>query len=114
MLDVFLAGPQQAYEHITLLEGRGMYDIDAYLADKNLIEQGDYISFVTDSEIISRYIQRYDFLAQAAKERDTITSLEGYLYPNTYFVDRDKNVIDQLVYLQLEAYNTSIWQPLGE
>jgi UPF0755 protein len=114
ILDVFLAGPQQVYEHITLLEWWSMYDMDAYLVGEGLIEAGEYIAFVTDSEIIWRYIQRYDFLAQAQKDRGQLISLEGYLYPNTYFVDRDKNVVDQLVYLQLEAFKTTIWTPFGD
>ena len=114
ILDIFLEGPTVAYEHITLLEWRSIYDVDASLSAKWLIQPGEYIGFVSDVEIIDRYRQRYAFLAQAFTERDTLVSLEGYLYPDTYFVDKDKNIIDQLVFLQLEWFNTKIRWPYGD
>lgn len=114
MLDVFLAWPWQVYEHITLLEWRSMYDIDAYLAKKWLIEAWEYIAFVTDLEIIDAYIKRYDFLAQAKIERSDLSSLEWYIYPDTYYVDPDKNVVDQLLYLQLEWFQKNIWSVYGD
>ena len=114
ILDVFLAWPGQTYEHITLLEWWSMYDIDAYLVKQDLISAGEYIDFVTDEEIITTYIERYDFLAQAKQERPELSSLEWYIYPDTYFVDPDKNVIDQLLYLQLEWFNKNIWSVYGE
>jgi UPF0755 protein len=36
--------------------------------------------------------------------------LEGFLYPDTYNVDGD-NTIDQLVYLQLEAFKNKVYLP---
>jgi len=36
--------------------------------------------------------------------------LEWYLYPDTYYIDKDKNIIDQLVYMQLEWFQKKIWQ----
>jgi hypothetical protein len=53
-----------------------MYDIDAYLVKQDLISAGEYIDFVTDEEIITTYIERYDFLAQAKQERPELSSLE--------------------------------------
>ena len=79
-----------------------MYDVDAKLSRDGLIEAGEYLAFVQDQDIINRYRERYDFLQQAFDERGILSSLEGYLYPDTYFVDIDKDIVDQLVYLQLE------------
>lgn len=36
------------------------------------------------------------------------------MYPDTYFIDSDKDTVDQLVYLQLEEFKTKIREPYGE
>ncbi len=82
--------------------------------NKGYIEAGEYISFVTDPTIIGRYRERYGFLQRAFAERDVITTLEGYLYPDTYFVDADKDIIDQLVFLQLEGFYTKVREVHGD
>lgn len=113
-LNVLLAWPSHVYEHITVLEWRSIYDVDVSLSKKWLIQTWDYTAFVTNPQIIETYTQRYDFLAQAKKERGNITSLEGYLYPDTYYIDKDKNIVDQLVYVQLEWFQKKIWKPYGD
>lgn len=113
ILEVFLAGPQVIYEHITVLEGRSSYDVDASLSDKELISAGEYREFITDATIIDRYTQRFAFLAKAKEERWQILSLEWYLYPDTYFVDLSKNIVDQLVFLQLQNFQTKVREPYG-
>jgi len=74
LLEVFMAGPAQTYNHITILE----------------------------------------WWWKAIEEKWSLASLEGYLYPSTFYVDPDKNMIDQLVYLQLEWFKKNIWIPYGE
>lgn len=105
IIDTFIAWPTSSFERITILEWRNKRDVDALLVKAGLIEQWAYITFITDSSIIEKYTARYPFLREAG----TITTLEGFLYPETYMIDPDKNVIDQLVYLQLEAFNDRIW-----
>jgi UPF0755 protein len=34
--------------------------------------------------------------------------LEGFLYPDTYNVDAVNNIVDQLVYLQLQTFKTRV------
>lgn len=102
-LDVILDWPQQAYQKLTILEGWSIYDIDQYLVDKWYVEKGEYISFASDQTIISKYKQRYDFLSNI-----NLVTLEGFLYPDTYQIDLWWNILDQLIYLQLEAFNTKI------
>ena len=90
-----------------------MYDIDNALAQKGLSKAGDYIAYVTNPDIIKRYADRYDFLQQVRTNLNADpTSLEGFLYPNTYFIDTSKDVIDQLVYLQLEEFKKHVREPL--
>lgn len=96
------------------MEGRSSRDIDASLTEDAVIEKGAYHAFITDPDVISRYAEKYDFLQTAIQERGALSSLEGYLYPDTFFVDPSKEVLDQLVTLQLDAFNTRIWVPYGE
>ena len=103
-IKVIKAWPQTDYSRYTILEWRSIYDIDSDLTKKWFIQAGEYISFVTDPSIISKYIARYDFLAQVWN----IGSLEGFLYPDTYNVDTEKNYIDQLLYLQLQAFKEKV------
>lgn len=114
IVDILLAGPKSIYQRITLLEGRNTRDIDEKLATEGLIATGEYRAFITDPAIISRYTERYAFLQQAKTEGKTLTTLEGYLYPETYMIDPTKDVIDQLVYLQLEAFNDRIRNVYGK
>jgi UPF0755 protein len=104
-----LKWPDKDYLRLTLLEGRSIYDIDAALARKWYITGGDYISFVTDSTIITKYEQKYEFLKPWMYVPTNLSTLEGFLYPDTYQVDKNKNIIDQLVYLQLENFNNKVW-----
>jgi len=105
-----LKWPDKDYLRLTLLEGRSIYDIDAALARKWYITGGEYITFVTDPKIIAKYQQRYIFLNNSTlwTQNSTLWTLEGFLYPDTYQVDAKKNIIDQLVYLQLEAFNKRV------
>lgn len=108
IIDILLAWPSTSYQRITILEWRNSRDIDKKLSDEQLIDAGAYRAFITDAAIIDKYIQRYPFLAQAKEDRGSLISLEWYLYPETYMLDPTKDIIDQLVYLQLEAYQERI------
>lgn len=105
-LDVIAQWPKQSFKKYIALEGWSIYDIDADLAKKWLINAGEYISFVSNSEIISKYNQRYDFISHTNKN---INSLEWFLYPDTYHLNLEWNLVDQLVYLQLENFNKRVW-----
>lgn len=101
-----LAGPSNKYIKITVLEGRSIYDIDASLTKKWLINQGEYITLVTDPTIISKYQAKYPYLSNL---NTPLSTLEGFLYPDTYNVDAGNNIVDQLVYLQLETFKKRVW-----
>ena len=94
---------EKDYLRLTILEGRSIYDIDESLAKKWYITAGEYVAFVTDPTIITKYQAKYPFL-----DNWKLKTLEGFLYPDTYQVDKTKNIIDQLVYTQLENFNTKV------
>jgi UPF0755 protein len=60
---------------ITILPGWNMYDIDAYLSDKKIIPTWAFLLAARDN--FTTFSEKYDFL----KWR---TSMEGFLYPDTY------------------------------
>lgn len=105
-LKVIAEWPKTMYQKYTVLEWRSIYDIDDDLTKKWIINQWEYINFVTDDTYIYRYTNRYEFLSKAWN----INSLEWFLYPDTYNIDVQWNFIDQLVYLQLDNFNNKVWQ----
>jgi len=76
---------------ITVLPGWNIYDIDSSLSEKNIIKAGDFILSARDH--FSDLREKYPFL------RDR-TSLEGFLYPDTYRIAQDSDaymIIDRLL-----------------
>ena len=104
-IKTILAGPSNKYIKITVLEWRSIYDIDASLTKKWIINQGEYIALVTDPTIIAKYQAKYPFLSNISIP---LTTLEGFLYPDTYNTDAGNNIVDQLVFLQLENFKTKV------
>ena len=41
-------------------------------------------------------------------------SLEGFLYPDTYFIDQNSDPLDQLIRAQLKNFNEKNWLPNQE
>lgn len=105
-LQVIAEWPKTMYQKYTVLEWWSIYDIDDDLTKKWIISQWEYIDFVTDSTYVWKYQNRYEFLSKAWN----ITSLEGFLYPDTYNIDLQHDFVDDLVYLQLKNFNEKIWQ----
>ena len=94
--------PEKEYISYTVLEWRSIYDIDADLTAKWFINEWDYISYVTDSAKISELSTRYDFFDSS------LTSLEWFLYPDTYFLDNRGNLVNQLVSIQLNTFKSKV------
>jgi UPF0755 protein len=95
-------GPEKEYISYTVLEWRSIYDIDADLAAKWYINEWEYISYVTDSAKISELSTRYDFFDSS------LSSLEWFLYPDTYFLDNRWWLVKQLVSIQLNTFKSKV------
>lgn len=67
-----------------------MYDIDAYLVEKNIIQTGDFLRTATDR--MDEYREKFGFLV--GRE-----NLEGFLYPDTYRVKKSATAHDIIVVL---------------
>lgn len=105
-LKVISVPPKPVMAKITLLEWWSSRDADALLVKKWYITPGDYRSYITNPDIIKQAIATYPFLP------DTLTSLEWFLYPDTYHIDLNKGrVVEQLVQLQLQTFLKKVWLP---
>ncbi len=84
--DLLYQGPVVREISVTIPEGYNIYQIDALLAKKGIINKGDLINFRPSGALINKYT----FLAQKPRE----ASLEGFLFPDTYrfFVTLNKNI----------------------
>ncbi len=109
-IKTILAGPSNKYARITILEWWSIYDIDDNLTKKWLINQWGYISLATDSTIVSKYQAKYPFLSPSTLNSQglQLSTLEGFLYPDTYNLDAWNNIADQLIYLQLETFKKRV------
>lgn len=98
-------GPQSEYQSVTILEWWSSYDIDDALARKWYIKKGEYLTYVTSGWFIKEASLKYPFLGWTARgELKPLITLEGFLYPDTYSIDRKKNFVSQLVSLQLQQF----------
>jgi UPF0755 protein len=92
-------------ENITLLEGWNIFDIDEYLAWKNLINKWEYIQYAENIEKITALTKFFPFL-------EWITTLEWYLYPDTYTIDPAQFAINKFVIFQLETFESKVYNKL--
>lgn len=110
-----LKGSEKDYLRLTILEGRSIYDIDEALVRKEYIQPGEFVNYVTNSENIAALQQNYAFLENS--ELWTLNSelwtLEGFLYPDTYNVDKNKPLIPQLVSKQLQTFQSRVRNKLS-
>lgn len=72
---------------VTVPEGYTVEDIDELLAKKGLIEPGDFIACANSCDFST-----FNFLPSETDQAKRGGKLEGYLYPDTYFVAADEFV----------------------
>jgi len=97
--------PQREYVHVTVLEWWSKYDIDAMLTQEKLISAWDYIEKVDNLNYIETLKWDYPFLMMIPQGK----SLEGFLYPDTYYLDDGWDIKDQLIKAQLKNFDKKVW-----
>jgi len=115
LVQTILKGSEKDYLRLTILEGRSIYDIDEALARKWYITGGDFVRYVTDQNIIIQLQKNYAFLENYALwiQNSKLETLEGFLYPDTYNVDKNKLLIPQIVSKQLQGFQTRVRSKLN-
>lgn len=111
-----LDGSEKNFTRVTILEGWSIYDIDDYLTKQWWIQKGTYIAYTTDRASITTLQGNYAFLQEAG----SLGSLEGFLYPETYFLDYDPDrvgtgadIVSTLVRVQLDTFGSKAWDVLS-
>ncbi len=102
--------PQISYLPLTILEWWSIYDVDDYLVRESVWRPWEYVDIVTNPVTIEKYKAEYRFL----DESWDIASLEWFLYPETYYVDASKDILDQLIVLQLKQFQKDIRDAFGD
>ena len=77
-----LTGAEMQEVSVTIPEGYTVKDIDALLVEKGLIQEGELIDCASSCDFPT-----FDFLPSAEGLAERGGKIEGYLYPDTYFVD---------------------------
>ncbi|HVW66180.1 MAG TPA: endolytic transglycosylase MltG, partial [Candidatus Peribacteraceae bacterium] len=102
-----LKGGKTQQEVITIPEGYTVEDIDALLAKKGLIQPGDLVHCA----------QTCDFSSFAFLPKDTADlaprggKVEGYLYPDTYYVETDNFVPKFFIERLLSTFKAKVLDP---
>ncbi len=92
--------PNQTELSFTIQEGLRIRDIDQKLANKNLISPGQFISAIKEFN----QWNKYTFL----KPNSLDLPLEGYIYPDTYFLDPINFTPEQLIIKALNNFQKKI------
>lgn len=100
-----LQSPIFQTQNITLLEGWNIFDIDEYLTNKSLISAWEYINYAENLEKITALTEFFPFL-------EWVSTLEWYLYPDTYTIDPAQFAINKFVIYQLETFETKVYDQL--
>ncbi len=98
-----ISDPSQAEAIITIQEGLRIRDIDQKLVDMGIIESGEFIEATKNFN----GWEYYSFLDQKSLEK-LETPLEGYIYPDTYFLDSIEFNPSDLIYLSLDNFERKI------
>lgn len=90
--------PLYVDQTITILPGWSSYDIDTYLANKGIGSTGDFLE--TSRINFTKYQNEFPFLSGAS-------TLEGFLYPDTYRLRQDAST-DDAIRVMLREFNKKI------
>ena len=74
---------------ITFKEGRTIKSIAKEVSKKTNITEEEFLNVVNDEAYVESLINKYWFLTEDLKDKNIYYSLEGYLYPETYYFSKD-------------------------
>lgn len=94
---------------VTIPEGYTVKDIDALLADKGLIKVGEFIDCANDCDFAT-----FDFLAPRGNQAKRGGKVEGYLYPDTYFVSAEEFVPKFFIERLLGVFRQRVVEDLAD
>ncbi len=103
IIDLFANG-ETAKEKLTIIEGWDLRDIATYFKDKNIAtEEKVYTLTGTPTQKDETIKYNYGFLSDKPKS----LSLEGYLFPDTYYIDKTDN-LDSIINKMLTNFDNKL------
>ena len=105
LMNVISQGPELNHLKLTFLEGWSMYDTDQYLSKNGWFTAGTYQQKVQDQNFIDKMRSEFSFLALLPEGN----SLEGFLYPDTYFLDQQWSSVEKVIKMQLDNFDKKVW-----
>lgn len=84
---------------LTIPEGSKVIDIDKKLTDAGVITAGDFITAVKTFDSYDKY----PFLDKE-KQKDLANPLEGFLFPDTYFIEPQNFASEDLIQMMLNNF----------
>ena len=115
VLDVLIEGGENTNTlFITFKEGINMREVAKVISEKTDNTEDDVYNKLSDSAYLDSLINKYWFIDEDIKNSNIYYSLEGYLYPETYNINKDSTVDDIFsamldeMELVLDNYKTDI------
>ena len=102
-----LTNEQKSQAVVTIPEGSRIVDIDKKLTSLNLIKDGEFTKAVKSFD----NYQKYKYVKKE-NNSSLIYPLEGYLFPDTYFVDRNNFKPEDLISMMLNNFEKKYAQAL--
>jgi len=108
-----LSSGETAKETITIIEGWDLRDLNEYLTDKGITTKNELYSltgYPTEEEVnknVTELTKKFDFLEDKPEDMP----LEGYLFPDTYFVDKN-DTLETLIEKSLSNFDEKITDEL--
>jgi len=95
---------ETATEKITIVEGWTISEIASYLEDKGLFEKEAFISLANSNE----FTNEFEFLKYKPKN----INLEGYLFPDTYYVEKN-DTPEIIIRKMLSNFENKVWNGIN-
>ncbi len=103
-----IQNPTQEYINstkLTIIEGSSMSDNATLFAEILDISEDDIIAKWADTDFLNSLIDEYWFLDESILDSDIYYPLEGYLYPETYYLDDSSLNVEAMTKVALDMMN---------
>ena len=97
---------------LTIPEGHWAKDIASRIEQATNVSAQDCLNLWNDETFLKEMIQKYEFLDESILNDEYFVGLEGYLYPNSYYVYRNTTAREVTIRL-LDGFNV-MYQKLKE
>lgn len=98
---------------ITFKEGKNIRYIAKTIALNTINNESDVYALVKDNDYLNELIEKYWFINSEIKQQNIYYSLEGYLFPETYYFDNKNVTVKEIFTSMLDEMDKRI-TPLKE